>query len=232
MRKFGKKLIVRLLIAIAISYLVAFGVLILVILSISYLYKINYLTDVSQGNANFRILIQFTAAILTFIAVFLLLVRKKILYLKHITESVHHIANGNLGLTIRTESRDELTQLAQHINYMSEELENKFEHERQLERVKSELISSVSHDLRTPLTSIIGYLDLLKKEQYNSKAQFQEYLETIYSKSQRLKYLIDELFEYTHLSSPDVTLNRSKTDLSALLEQITGEYIPCLKRND
>ncbi|MGF9746440.1 HAMP domain-containing sensor histidine kinase [Bacillus velezensis] len=230
MRKFGNKLIVRLLIAIAISYLVAFGVLILVILSISYLYKINYLTDVSQGNANFRILIQFTAAILTFIAVFLLLVRKKILYLKHITESVHHIANGNLGLTIRTESRDELTQLAQHINYMSEELESKFEHERQLERAKSELISSVSHDLRTPLTSIIGYLDLLKKEQYNSKAQFQEYLETIYSKSQRLKYLIDELFEYTHLSSPDVTLNRSKTDLSALLEQITGEYIPMFEK--
>lgn len=150
--------------------------------------------------------------------------------MKHITESVHHIANGNLGLTIRTESRDELTQLAQHINYMSEELENKFEHERQLERVKSELISSVSHDLRTPLTSIIGYLDLLKKEQYNSKAQFQEYLETIYSKSQRLKYLIDELFEYTHLSSPDVTLNRSKTDLSALLEQITGEYIPIFEK--
>ncbi|MET1176253.1 sensor histidine kinase, partial [Paenibacillus amylolyticus] len=88
----------------------------------------------------------------------------------------------------------------QHINYMSEELESKFEHERQLERAKSELISSVSHDLRTPLTSIIGYLDLLKKEQYNSKAQFQEYLESIYSKSQRLKYLIDELFEYTHLS--------------------------------
>lgn len=175
MRKFGNKLIVRLLIAIAISYLVAFGVLILVILSISYLYKINYLTDVSQGNANFRILIQFTAAILTFIAV-LLLVRKKILYLKHITESVHHIANGNLGLTIRTESRDELTQLAQHINYMSEELENKFEHERQLERVKSELISSVSHDLRTPLTSIIGYLDLLKKNNTTVKLNFRSTL--------------------------------------------------------
>ncbi|MBV2197865.1 helix-turn-helix domain-containing protein [Bacillus velezensis] len=81
-----KKLIVRLLIAIAISYLVAFGVLILVILSISYLYKINYLTDVSQGNANFRILIQFTAAILTFIAVFCYWCGKNIIFETHYGE--------------------------------------------------------------------------------------------------------------------------------------------------
>ncbi|MEC3841815.1 sensor histidine kinase [Bacillus amyloliquefaciens] len=227
MRKFGNKLIVRLLVAIAISFFVSLGMMSLIIFSF---YKITGLTNVSVRSSYVTILIEYFAALLTFIAVFLLLVRKKILYLRLITESVHHIANGKLGLTIRIESRDELTQLAQHINYMSEELESKFEHERELERAKSELISNVSHDLRTPLTSIIGYLDLLKKEQYNSKAQFQEYLETIYSKSQRLKYLIDELFEYTHLSSPDVTLNRSKTDLSALLEQITGEYIPMFEK--
>ncbi|UGW82778.1 MULTISPECIES: sensor histidine kinase [Bacillus] len=227
MRKFGNKLIVRLLIAIAISFFVSLGMMSLIIFSF---YKITGLTNVSVRSSYVTILIEYFAALLTFIAVFLLLVRKKISYLKRITESVHHIANGKLGLTIRIESRDELTQLAQHINYMSEELESKFEHERELERAKSELISNVSHDLRTPLTSIIGYLDLLKKEQYNSKAQFQEYLETIYSKSQRLKYLIDELFEYTHLSSPDVILNRSKTDLSALLEQIVGEYFPMFEK--
>ncbi|RJS60021.1 two-component sensor histidine kinase [Bacillus sp. PK3_68] len=92
------------------------------------------------------------------------------------------------------------------------------------------MITNVSHDLRTPLTSIIGYLDLLKKEQYVSKAQFQEYVETIYSKSQRLKHLIDELFEYTHLSSPDVTLNLNEVDLSGLLEQVVGEYMPIFEK--
>ncbi len=56
-----------------------------------------------------------------------------------------------------------MTQLAQNINYMSKELENTFEQERQLERTKNELITNVSHDLRTPLTSIIGYIDLLKE---------------------------------------------------------------------
>ncbi|MER0466421.1 HAMP domain-containing sensor histidine kinase [Bacillus cabrialesii subsp. cabrialesii] len=230
MRKFGNKLIVKLLGAIAISFLISLGMMTLIILSNVYLQKMNYLKEFSLGSSYFMILLQFSAAILTFIAVFFIMARKKILYLKLITESVHHIANGKLGLTIRIESRDELTQLAQNINEMSKELEKKFEHERQLERSKSELISNVSHDLRTPLTSIIGYLDLLKKGQYDSKAQFQEYLETIDSKSQRLKYLIDELFEYTHLSSPDVKLTCKEADLSGLLEQIIGEYIPIFEK--
>lgn len=73
-------------------------------------------------------------------------------------------------------------------------------------------------------------MDLLKKGQYDSKAQFQEYLQTIDSKSQRLKYLIDELFEYTHLSSPDVKLTCKEADLSGLLEQIIGEYIPIFEK--
>ncbi|UOY87653.1 sensor histidine kinase [Bacillus glycinifermentans] len=230
MRKFENKLIVKLLGAIAISLLISLGMMTLIISSNVYLQKMNYIKEFSPRSSYFMILLQFSAAILTFIAVFFIMARKKILYLKLITESIHHIANGKLGLTIRIESRDELTQLAQNINDMSIELEKKFEHERQLERSKSELISNVSHDLRTPLTSIIGYLDLLKKGQYDSKAQFQEYLETIDSKSQRLKFLIDELFEYTHLSSPDVKLTCKKADLSGLLEQIIGEYIPIFEK--
>ncbi|GIN57338.1 hypothetical protein J8TS2_16570 [Lederbergia ruris] len=152
------------------------------------------------------------------------------MYLKLISESVNHIANGKLGMTIGIEGKDELTQLAQNINYMSKELENKFEYERRIENEKNELITNVSHDLRTPLTSIIGYLDLLKKGQYDNKLQYQECLEIIYSKSQRLKYLIDELFEYTRLSSPDVKLKLSEVDLAGLLEQIVGEYIPIFEK--
>ncbi|MDU0154628.1 sensor histidine kinase [Bacillus cabrialesii] len=230
MRKLGNKLMVKLLGAIAMSFLISLGMMTLIILTNVSLQKMNYLKEFSIRSSYFMILLQFSAAIFTFIAVFFIMARKKILYVKHITESVHQIANGKLGLTIRIESRDELTELAQNINHMSEELEKKFEQERQLERSKSELISNVSHDLRTPLTSIIGYLDLLKKGRYASKAQFQEYLETIDSKSQRLKYLIDELFEYTHLSSQDVKLTRKEADLSGLLEQIIGEYIPIFEK--
>jgi len=219
MFKFRNKIVVKLLIAVVISFLSSFSVIIIMLFS--------PLVHVIDDFLIFSSLIIFV-----FIGVFWLMVRKKLLYLKLITESVHDIANGKLGLTIRIESSDELAQLAQNINYMSIELENKFEYERKLEKTKNELITNVSHDLRTPLTSIIGYLDLLKKGKYDSETQLREYIETIYSKSQRLKHLIDELFEYTRLSSPDFKLNLKKVELAGLFQQIVGEYIPIFEKEN
>lgn len=228
--KLRNKIVTKILIAIAISFFASLGAIFIFSQLFYYMLGKNYLPEFTLVTSYIYLLISFSIIIFTFIAVFLLMVRKKILYLKHITESVHHIANGKLGLTIRIESRDELSQLAQNINYMSKELENKFKYERKLEKTKNELITNVSHDLRTPLTSIIGYLDLLKKGKYDNETQFEEYIETIYSKSQRLKHLIDELFEYTRLSSPDFKLNLQKVDLVGLLEQIVGEYIPIFEK--
>ncbi|AZJ24200.1 two-component sensor histidine kinase (plasmid) [Bacillus wiedmannii bv. thuringiensis] len=225
---FRNKIIIKLLVAVAVSFFISFGFTILNFLFITSLEK-NY-HIFSMFEFNFVMLFLFAFAIFTFIVIFLILVRKKIVYLKRISDNVNDIANGKLGLTIEIKGKDELTQLAQNINYMSKELEDTFEQERRLERTKNELITNVSHDLRTPLTSIIGYIDLLKRGQYDSKIQLQEYLETTYSKSQRLKYLIDELFEYTRLSGIDAKLNFNEVDLSGLLEQIVGEYIPIFEK--
>ncbi|PGR73709.1 two-component sensor histidine kinase [Bacillus thuringiensis] len=226
---FRNKIIIKLLGAVAISFFISFGLTILIVQYVIDPFFIKH-EDFGMFEARLAMLFLFTFAILNFIVIFLLLVRKKIVYLKLISENVNDIANGKLGLTIGIKGKDELTQLAQNINYMSKELENTFEQERQLERTKNELITNVSHDLRTPLTSIIGYIDLLKRGQYNSNIQLQEYLETTYSKSQRLKYLIDELFEYTRLSDIDAKLNLNEVDLSGLLEQIVGEYIPIFEK--
>ncbi|MED1384418.1 HAMP domain-containing sensor histidine kinase, partial [Bacillus mycoides] len=228
---FRNKIIIKLLGAVAVSFFVSFGLTILTFLYVIIPLNLNhYLDDLSTFENNMLTFLIFALAIFTFIIIFLILVRKKIVYLKLISDNVNDIANGKLGLTIGIKGKDELTQLAQNINYMSKELENTFEQERRLERTKNELITNVSHDLRTPLTSIIGYIDLLKRGQYNSKTQLQEYLETTYLKSQRLKYLIDELFEYTRLSDIDAKLNINEVDLSGLLEQIVGEYIPIFEK--
>ncbi|KAA0823699.1 MULTISPECIES: sensor histidine kinase [Bacillus cereus group] len=226
---FRNKIIIKLLGAVAISFFISFG---LTILILAYVIDPLFIKHEEFGMFEFNVamLFLFAFAIFTFIILFLILVRKKIVYLKLISDNVNDIANGKLGLIIGIKGKDELTQLAKNINYMSKELENTFEQERRLERTKNELITNVSHDLRTPLTSIIGYLDLLKRGQYNNNTQLQEYLETTYSKSQRLKYLIDELFEYTRLSGIDAKLNLNEVDLSGLLEQIVGEYIPIFEK--
>ncbi|HDR7619518.1 TPA: HAMP domain-containing histidine kinase [Bacillus mycoides] len=226
---FRNRIIIKLLGAVAVSFFASFSLTILNFLYIIVPLFIKY-DRLGMFAFYFAIFFLIAFAIFTFIIIFLILVRKKIVYLKLISDNVNDIANGKLGLTIGIKGKDELTQLAQNINYMSKELEHTFEQERRLERTKNELITNVSHDLRTPLTSIIGYVDLLKRGQYDSKTQLQEYLETTYLKSQRLKYLIDELFEYTRLSGIDTKLNFNEVDLSGLLEQIVGEYIPIFEK--
>ncbi|MFK4416531.1 signal transduction histidine kinase [Bacillus sp. RC251] len=226
---FRNKIIIKLLVAVSVSFFASFSLTTLNFLYIIVPLFIKY-DRLGMFAFYFAIFFLIAFAIFTFIIIFLILVRKKIVYLKLISDNVNDIANGKLGLTIGIKGKDELTQLAQNINYMSKELEHTFEQERRLERTKNELITNVSHDLRTPLTSIIGYVDLLKRGQYDSKTQLQEYLETTYLKSQRLKYLIDELFEYTRLSGIDTKLNFNEVDLSGLLEQIVGEYIPIFEK--
>lgn len=129
--KFRNTLTVNLLLMIVISF---FGTYVAIIV----FSKMGTLINPKGSMLKLSLLLTFwfIMIILTFVSIFSLLVRKKILYLKHISETVQHIANGQLGLTIDIKGKDELSQLAGNINYMSKELENKFIHERQLEKQK------------------------------------------------------------------------------------------------
>ncbi|CEG27085.1 sensor histidine kinase [Bacillus sp. B-jedd] len=225
--KFKNTLIFKLLIAIAVSFLVSMAVLVSFSWLIILFFNIHYVSELSIVTYN---IIELTLFSFSFLVTFYLMIRKKLLYLKMITDSVNDIAAGKLGLTIELAGKDELSQLAQNINGMSKELANKFDYERQLEMAKNELITNVSHDLRSPLTSIIGYLDLLRKGNYSDQKQLNDYLDTSYLKSKRLESLINELFEYTRLSSPDVKLDYSEVGMTGLLEQLIGEYIPIFER--
>ena len=89
--------------------------------------------------------------------------------------------------------------------------------------MKTELITNVSHDIKTPLTSIINYVDLLKQENIQDE-KVQEYIKVLDSKSQRLKKLIEDLVEASKASSGNVKLNIEEINLSELLKQVTGEF--------
>ena len=85
-------------------------------------------------------------------------------YIEIVSNGLLEISKGNLDYRIKRYGDDELASLANNINFMAEELKNKIEVERKAERAKNELITNVSHDLRTPLTSIKGYLGLIKEK--------------------------------------------------------------------
>ncbi|WP_088069845.1 HAMP domain-containing sensor histidine kinase [Gottfriedia luciferensis] len=220
----------KLLIAIAISFGVSLIFSIIISTVFIQPYILSHQNNVNTLQYNLVIIPNFIMIILSFIISFLLLIRNKIIYLKQISNTVHLISQGNLGIVIDLKGKDELTQLSMNINSMSKELERKFKYERQLEKIKNELITSVSHDLRTPLTSILGYTDLLRKKEYKNENELNDYLNTIYIKSNDLKNLINELFEFTKLSSPDILLSKQRIDLSQLMEQIIGENIPIFQK--
>ena len=91
------------------------------------------------------------------------------------------------------------------------------------ERFRTELITNVSHDIKTPLTSIINYVDLLEKEQPENE-KMREYLEVLDRQSAKLKKLIDDLLEASKASSGSLSVNLTECELGILLDQMAGEY--------
>lgn len=98
------------------------------------------------------------------------------------------------------------------------------EDERKIEKSKDELITNVSHDIRTPLTSIIGYLGLIEDGQYHSEEDLLKYTHTAYIKAKQMKSLVDDLFEYTKVRQPAVPVNFSAFDMIQLIEQLAADF--------
>lgn len=122
----------------------------------------------------------------------------------------------------RRKGRGHLRELAHDINNIRDGLRKSIESEMKSENMKTELITNVSHDLKTPLTSIINYIDLLKRENIESETA-KDYINILDKKSQRLKVLIDDLFEASKATSGAMELNITKIDIVQLLKQSLGE---------
>jgi signal transduction histidine kinase len=166
----------------------------------------------------------FLAGFILFISFVLLFSRRSIRYLVEITRSLQHVAAGEFDKRIPVRTSDELGDLAENINRMAEQLKASIEEERMAERTKNELITSVSHDLRTPLTSITGYLELIGQDRYRDEVELRYYIDIVRDKSQRLKLLVDDLFEYTRASGGGMHIRKSTINLHELLGQLAAQY--------
>ncbi|TCZ78477.1 HAMP domain-containing histidine kinase [Paenibacillus albiflavus] len=167
--------------------------------------------------------------VILFIISFSLMTNRIIQYLYHLAEGLDFIARGNLHYRIPISRTDELGKVAANINAMAEKMEIQIQKERQIEKSKMDLITGVSHDLRTPLTSIIGYLELLINRVCQNEQEQERFIDIIYKKSLQLKNLIDDLFEYTRLTNSEAKFETDQVDIQELLTQILAEYQPFAK---
>lgn len=157
------------------------------------------------------------------VSIFTAYILKKLTYLSEIMDGTEKIKNGDLEYKIPIKDDDNFTVLAENINNIGQGLENSIEDALKSERMKAELITNVSHDLKTPLTSIINYIELIKKEKNIEPDYINDYIKVLDSKSKRLKVLIEDLFEASKASSGNLEINMDKIELRQLLRQSIGE---------
>lgn len=146
---------------------------------------------------------------------------KRVKEFNEIKEGVEKIKAGEIHHTINVSGNGEFGRLGNNINSIADGLNKAVDNQLKSERLKTELITNVSHDIRTPLTSIITYVDLLKKERDQSKIE--GYIEILEQKSQRLKILTDDLFEAAKASSGNIPVNLEQIDIVSLITQGLGE---------
>lgn len=150
--------------------------------------------------------------------------RYRQMQLRHIISELHYIANGHYDHRIPFELRGDLSRVVSSINGLVDSTVTAIEEERKIEQSKDELITNVSHDIRTPLTSIIGYLGLIEDGQYHSEEELLKYTHTAYSKAKQMKSLVENLFEYTKVRQPTVPVNMSQFDMVQLVEQLAADF--------
>lgn len=144
-------------------------------------------------------------------------------YLDSIIRGIEKITSGNLDHVIKENGDYSLSKLANNINKLNKGFKVSIEDQIKNEKLKSELVANVSHDLKTPLTSIINYTDILLREDV-SEEEREEYLKILNRKSLKLKNLIEDLFEISKINSGKMDLKKSTVDIVELINQSIAEY--------
>jgi len=142
--------------------------------------------------------------------------------ISEITTKIETMGSGNMENIIECRNA-ELQELGKNINNLKQGMKKAVEESMKAERLKTDLITNVSHDLKTPLTSIINYTDLLKKEKIENE-NAQKYIEILEEKSKKLKNLTEDLIEASKISSGNETVNLEKLDLKEMVLQANGEF--------
>lgn len=194
-----------------------------------------YMEESGRMNSLVRAVLDYHAAVVLayvmfglslFAVTFMILQEPYIRYISRISDAVQSISQGNLNTAIEVIGDDEFSEMAANLNKMVGDIQVLMDKEREAERTKNELITNVAHDLRTPLTSIIGYLELLAGNTSIPADMEHKYIEIAYGKARRLEKLIEDLFGFTKLNYGKIAMHVAQLDVVKLLGQLLEEAYP------
>ena len=165
-------------------------------------------------------------------AIFMLIYNRRITRaIVEISEEVRQIGDGNLQLQLVATGDDELARLTRSVESMRRSILKKTADQQQALKQNQELISAMSHDIRNPLTALMGYLDLAQSGQYRTEEERSGYIQAAYSRSVQIKKLTDELFRYSLVfGAQELPIQTEPYEAAALLDQMVGEGLVMLEQ--
>lgn len=152
--------------------------------------------------------------------------------LSEINKNVKEISKGNFEVHIPILKNDEIGELATNVNRMAKSLKESVENEKKSQEMKNEMISNISHDLRTPVTSLIGYADLLGNQLHSNREECEQYVSILKRKSYELKNQVDDLLDYCQINYREIELHKRVVNMKAFIEQIMIDFVPQLDEAD
>jgi len=161
------------------------------------------------------------AAVIIALIVAYFVSRSITLPIRQVKETAQQIARGDFSRRVRIKSKGELGELAESLNTMADELQQKMENLKQLDRVRTDFVANVSHELKTPLTLIKGYIETLQSKAINDKEKTDKFISIIKEHSDRLGYTIDDLLSLSELELSKDCVNRTKLDLKEVIDEIS-----------
>ena len=144
--------------------------------------------------------------------------------LAHILDYLKYIAQGHYEIRIPQTDLGEMDEVVSSINHLVDSTVRAIEEERKIEKSKDELITNIGHDIRTPLTSVIGYLGLIENQKYHSQEELARYAHVAYRKAQQMQSLVQDLFTYTATRQTTTEISPVQVQVLRFMEQLVADF--------
>lgn len=176
-------------------------------------------------------IIELLIVFMIFLALVLWGIRRKMRYIVKLRDEIEILKSGSLDYPVEVQGKDEIAELARNLDEMRLALKNVMEQEEEISKENKKMLTEMSHDLRTPITSILLYTEILKKNPDLESEKQQHYMEKIEKKARNLKQLTDHLFQYSLVSGVEEIILEEPQNCELLFYDLFSEFCSYLEQN-